>query len=87
MHELTVAAEINFGQRRKCVERCTFVWNDRNRDKTVRETEFHVRIPAGKEYTKFGTPPLDTGIGVCVWGTSRLHTAMDVLVKGTSRGI
>jgi hypothetical protein len=34
-----------------------------NRDKTVRETEFHRRIPPGKEFTKFSTL---AGIGMLV---------------------
>ncbi len=68
MHELTVCivTEKNVRQRRKCVERCTILWIDRNRDKTVRETEFHVRIPAGKEYTNLSTLAGIGGIGMIV---------------------
>ncbi len=68
MHELTVCivAEKNVRQRRKCSERRTIPWNDRNRDKTVRETEFHVCIPSGKEFTKFGTLAGVGGIGMLV---------------------
>ncbi len=59
-------AEKNVRQRRKCAERRTFLWNDSNRDKTVRETEFHVSIPAGKEYTNLSTLAGTGGIGMLV---------------------
>ncbi len=38
----------------------------RNRDKKVRETEFYVRIPAGKEYTNLSTLAGIGGIGMLV---------------------